>query len=142
MTINKGSVSFCEEFNIDEITDSRGSLSYLEIGKGLSFPITRNYFLYNIRKNETRGHHAHKNLQQVIVCLSGSCNITLYDGKLTKKIILNSPTSALYICPMIWRVMSHFSENAILSVLASELYDESDYIRDIAKFEILQQGQV
>jgi dTDP-4-dehydrorhamnose 3,5-epimerase-like enzyme len=142
MTINQGSISFCEEFNIDEITDSRGSLSYLEIGKGLSFPITRNYFLYDIRKNETRGHHAHKKLQQVIVCLSGSCNITLYDGKLTKKISLNSPTSALFICPMIWRVMSDFTENAILSVLASEPYDESDYIRDIAEFEILQQGHV
>tara|TARA_B100000242_G_scaffold71270_1_gene45157 strand:- start:30428 stop:30856 length:429 start_codon:yes stop_codon:yes gene_type:complete len=138
MNINKGSITFCEKFNIEEITDKRGSLSYLEFGNGLSFPVKRNYFLYSIGQNETRGHHAHKILQQVIICLSGSCNITLYDGKSSKEIFLSSPTSALYICPMIWRVMSGFSKNAIFSVLASEIYDESDYIRDIEEFEMIQ----
>ena len=140
MTTNKGSISFCKEFSIKEITDSRGSLSYIEVGKGLSFPVNRNYFLYNVGKTETRGHHAHKILQQVIICLSGSCKITLYDGNLSKEIFLSSPTSALYICPMIWRVMSSFSKNAIFSVLASEIYDENDYIRDIEEFEMIQRG--
>lgn len=124
----------CKTFEIRSVTDIRGSLSYLESSIDFPFEFKRLYYLYNIPYCEVRGAHAHKNLKQILVCLHGSVDVILYDGKSNKTVTLESPNLGLYICPMIWRDLKAFKNDAVLAVIASEHYDESDYIRDINEF--------
>ena len=114
--------------------DNRGMLVALENSKEIPFIIRRIYYLYNTGKNVRRGYHAHRKLQQILICVSGSCVIHLDDGVQTAEITLNKPYEGLYIANNMWREMYSFSEDAVLLALASELYDESDYIRDYQEF--------
>lgn len=114
--------------------DSRGQLIALETLKDIPFEIKRVYYIYDTKSNVTRGLHAHKKLQQVLICVSGSCKILLDDGKEKSVVSLNSPTEGLFLSHNIWREMFDFSTDAVLLVLASEHYDESDYIRDYNEF--------
>lgn len=114
--------------------DSRGQLIAIEQQKDIPFDIKRVYYMYDTTQGVTRGHHAHKNLQQILICVHGSCKILLDNGKEKETVILDKPYEGLYVASNIWREMSEFSPDAVLLVLASELYDESDYIRDYDEF--------
>lgn len=115
--------------------DDRGSLVALESYTNIPFDIKRVYYIFDTKQNVVRGLHAHKNLSQVMVCLKGSCRVVLDNGSVTQHVILNSPNQGLLIESVIWREMHDFSEDCMLLVLASEPYDESDYIRDYDEFK-------
>ncbi|MEY8701928.1 FdtA/QdtA family cupin domain-containing protein [Francisella philomiragia] len=114
--------------------DRRGSLVSLEQNKNIPFDIRRVYYIFNTKTNARRGFHAHRNLKQVLVCVSGSCKVLIDDGVSKENVLLNSPDKGLLISGVVWREMFDFSKDCVLLVLASELYDESDYIRDYDKF--------
>lgn len=121
--------------NFQQHGDSRGQLIALEATKEIPFLIKRVYYMYGTVEGVRRGFHAHKKLQQILICTSGSCKIHLDDGQETAEIVLNKPYVGLYVTNNMWREMYDFSEDAVLLVLASELYDEADYIRDYEKFK-------
>ncbi len=114
--------------------DAKGNLVALEELKDIPFHIKRIYYEYNIDVDATRGCHAHKTLQQVLICVHGSCRIKLDDGRERETIELDKPNEGLYVSSSIWREMTDFSPGTVLLVLASELYDEDDYIRDYDAF--------
>lgn len=114
--------------------DERGSLISLEQLKNIPFKIKRVYYIFGTKNNIVRGKHSHTNLQQVAICVSGSCKFFLDDGKTKKNINLNSPNKGLYIGKNIWREMSDFSPDCVLIVLANDYYNENEYIRDYKKF--------
>ena len=118
----------------EEHGDDRGTLVALEQERNIPFEIKRCYYMYDTVQGVRRGFHAHKTLKQVLVCVKGQCKVLLDDGKEQKHVLLDSPNRGLYIESDIWREMYDFSEDAVLMVLASELYDESDYIRDYQEF--------
>lgn len=114
--------------------DDRGQLVALEEYKDIPFKIRRVYYVYKTGKGVTRGYHAHKSLQQILICIHGSCKIRLDNGHEKKVIPLEKPYEGLYVSNAMWREMFDFSSDAVLMVLASDLYDESDYIRDYDEF--------
>ena len=114
--------------------DDRGSLVALEAEMTIPFAIKRVYYIFGTQQGVARGFHAHKNLQQVAICVTGSCRMVLDDGRISKEVWLDSPAKGLMISPMVWHEMHDFSENCVLLVLASEHYDENDYIRDYDEF--------
>ena len=114
--------------------DDRGQLISLEEFNDIPFRIKRVYYMYNTVEGVVRGKHAHKKLEQILVCISGSCKIKLDNGKETKVVVLEKPYEGLYVSNDMWREMYDFSQDAVLVVFASELYDESDYIRDYEEF--------
>ena len=114
--------------------DDRGQLIALEELKDIPFKVKRVYYIYDTKDGVRRGFHAHKKLEQILICVSGSCKIHLDNGKETAEVLLNTPDEGLYISNAIWREMYDFSPDAVLLVLASELYDEKDYIRNYDKF--------
>ena len=117
--------------------DDRGQLVALEIGKehNVPFDIKRIYYIYRTEIGVSRGFHAHKQLKQVAICVSGRCRMVLDDGHDRESVIMQCPTKGLLIRDMIWREMHDFSDDCVLLVLASEHYDESDYIRDYDNFK-------
>ena len=115
--------------------DDRGSLVALEGAKTVPFDIKRVYYIFDTKKGVSRGFHAHKNLEQVAICVRGSCRMVLDDGTNRVDAILDSPIKGIYIGNLVWREMHEFSDDCVLLVLASEHYDESDYIRDYQDFE-------
>jgi dTDP-4-dehydrorhamnose 3,5-epimerase-like enzyme len=117
--------------------DERGQLIALEQQKNIPFDIKRVYYIFETQKGVRRGFHAHKALEQVLVCVKGSCDVLIDNGQAKKIISLNRPDKGLYIGPMIWREMFDFSEDCVLMVLASEYYDEADYIRDYCDFSFM-----
>lgn len=114
--------------------DERGQLVALEEMKDIPFKIKRVYYMYDTLQDVRRGRHAHKSLEQILICIHGSCKVFLDDGHETKIVSLEKPYEGLYIANDMWREMYDFSKDAVLLVLASELYDESDYIRDYDEF--------
>ena len=114
--------------------DDRGQLIAIEQLKDLPFEIRRVYYIYDTLAGVRRGFHAHRNLQQILICVSGSCKIHLDDGSSTAEVVLDDPTKGLYIANDMWREMYDFSEGAVLLVLASQHYDEADYIRNYDAF--------
>lgn len=114
--------------------DYRGQLVALEEFKDIPFAIRRVYYMYDTADGFVRGKHAHKKLEQILVCIHGSCKILLDNGKEKKIIPLEKPYEGVYVANSMWREMYDFSPDAVLLVLASELYDESDYIRDYEEF--------
>ncbi len=121
-------------YEFEEHGDDRGILIALEEYKNVPFNIRRCYYMYNTQPGVRRGFHAHKSLEQILVCVSGSCKILLDDGQSKETVLLDRPNKGLYIAHNIWREMFDFSDNAVLMVLASKLYDESDYIRSYDEF--------
>ena len=114
--------------------DERGSLIAIEEGYNAPFQIKRVYYMYDTGKNVVRGKHAHKTLQQILVCVHGSCKVLLDNGKEKKIVLLEKPYEGLYISNDMWREMYDFSSDAVLMVFASEVYNESDYIRNYDEF--------
>lgn len=114
--------------------DERGQLVALEENKDIPFDIRRVYYIYDTKENVRRGFHAHKSLEQILICVHGSCKILLDDGTEKAIVLLDKPYEGLYISNAIWREMFDFSPDAVLMVCASEHYDEKDYIRDYDSF--------
>lgn len=114
--------------------DERGQLVALEENRNIPFSIKRVYFMYDTKLDVHRGFHAHKKLEQILFCVSGACTVKLDDGKDTKEIRLDNPLFGLFIGPGIWREMYDFTPDAVLMVLASEYYNEHDYIRNYNEF--------
>ena len=127
-------MSLIKTINFKPLGDERGSLVALEGNKSVPFDIKRVYYIFGTKEGVSRGFHAHRNLKQVAVCVTGSCRFVLDNGKQKEEIILDSPLKGLVIGKMIWREMYDFSGDCVLLLLASEYYDEADYIRDYQKF--------
>ena len=123
----------CALYRHRVVEDGRGSLIARE-PPALPFTIGRVYFLYASIPGSERGFHAHKSLQQWAVCVSGSCIITVDDATKRRDAVLDAPEKGLHIGPGIWREVRDFSPDAVLMVLASDPYDETDYIRDYDEF--------
>lgn len=116
------------------LADDRGSLVSLEANKNVPFDIRRVYYLFATKAGVRRGFHAHKNLKQLIVAVSGSCRFVLDDGTERREVLLNDPSEGLIVESNIWREMYDFSPDCVLMVLANANYDENDYIRDYDEF--------
>lgn len=114
--------------------DNRGSLIALEKEHNVPFDIKRVYYIYDTKRGVPRGFHAHQDLEQLLICVSGSCKIKVDNGKEQEVYELNTPEQALYIGKMIWREMYDFSQGCVLMVIASQYYDSEEYIRDYDKF--------
>jgi dTDP-4-dehydrorhamnose 3,5-epimerase-like enzyme len=114
--------------------DDRGSLIALEEGKNIPFSVKRVYYMFGTGEGVRRGYHAHKTLKQLAVAVRGSCRFMLDDGKEKIDIRLDNPCQGLLIESFIWREMYEFSPDCVLMVLADELYDEADYVRDYSQF--------
>lgn len=128
------SLSTCRIIELPKITDPRGNLTFIEGGNHIPFDIRRVYYLYDVPGGAERGGHAHRNLHQLIVAMSGSFDIILDDGREKRRFHLNRSYYGLYVCPMIWRELDNFSSGSVCMVLASNLYDEGDYYRDYDQF--------
>ena len=124
----------CRIIELPKITERRGNLTFIEGGRHVPFEIRRVYYLYDVPGGAERGGHAHKALHQLIIAMSGSFDVILDDGHEKKRFHLNRSYYGLYVCPMIWRELDNFSSGSVCVVLASNLYDESDYFRDYNPF--------
>ena len=120
--------------NLPVLGDDRGGLVALEGNKSVPFEIKRIYYIFDTREDVARGFHAHKALKQLAVCVAGSCRFVLDNGLEKEDVVLDSPLRGLIIDKMIWHEMHDFSDDCVLIVLADEVYDESDYIRDYEEF--------
>lgn len=125
----------CRIIDLPKIPDPRGNLTFIEGENHVPFLIKRVYYLYNVPPETERGAHAHKGLSQIIIAIFGSCSIVLDDGRRSSEFNLCRPDQGLYVCPMIWREMNNFSSGTVCLVLASDFYDESDYIRNYRDFQ-------
>jgi UDP-2-acetamido-3-amino-2,3-dideoxy-glucuronate N-acetyltransferase len=121
-------------FELPVIQDSRGSLSFAEYQESLPFLPKRYFIVFDVGEDQTRGGHAHKSVHQLLVCVRGSCLVSLDDGKARDEVSLDRPELALYIPPKIWATQSQFTQGAMLMVLASEKYDPNEYIKDYEVF--------
>jgi dTDP-4-dehydrorhamnose 3,5-epimerase-like enzyme len=124
----------CKIIDLPKINDPRGNLTFIEQGRHIPFDIQRVYYLYDVPGGSERGGHAHKELSQLIIAMSGSFDVVLNDGGGEKRYHLNRSYYGLYVCPMIWRELDNFSSGSVCMVLASNLYDESDYYRDYNEY--------
>lgn len=122
------------KYSFEEHGDERGMLVAVEAMRQIPFEIKRVYYIYDTLAEVHRGSHAHKSLEQVLICVHGSCKVLLDDGKEREEIVLCKANEGLYISKNIWREMYDFSHDAVLLVLASEVYREDDYIRDYHTF--------
>ncbi|OAA26746.1 hypothetical protein AT15_06260 [Kosmotoga arenicorallina S304] len=111
-----------------------GSLVFFEAYRDIPFVFKRIYYIYGVMEGITRSHHAHKDLKQLLVCMYGAIEIVCYDGENKEYIVLNDPAKGLYIGPGKWHTMKWLKDDSVLLILASEYYDESDYIRDYDEF--------
>ncbi len=134
--MKKYSIFDCSIIQLPRIYNRSGNITPVENEVNVPFKIKRIYYLYDIPGGETRGGHAHYKLEQLIVAAGGSFDVTLDDGKNKRTVSLNRPYVGLHVKPGLWRDLSNFSSGAVLLVLASEIYLESDYIRD---YEIFKQ---
>jgi hypothetical protein len=124
----------CRTLTFPKISDPRGNLSFIEQQRHVPFELKRVFYLYDVPTAESRGAHAHKKLQQVIICLSGSFDVLIDDTVERKTIHLNRPWYGLYVPPMIWAAEVNFDPGSVCLVLASELYDGADYYRDYDEY--------
>lgn len=129
-------IDLCKLVELPKISDPRGNLTFVESERHVPFIIRRVYYLYDVPGGAERGGHAHKDLHQLIVAMSGSFDVLLDDGYRKKRFTLNRSYFGLYVCPYIWRELDNFSSGAVCMVLASNVYDEADYYRDYSEFLI------
>lgn len=123
------SLGDCKVIELPKISDPRGNLTFIEGGRHIPFDIRRVYYLYDVPGGAERGGHAHKALSQLIIAMSGSFDVILDEGGEKKRFHLNRPYQGLYVCPMMWRELDNFSSGSVCMVLASNMYEDSDYYR-------------
>jgi WxcM-like, C-terminal len=128
------SLKDCRLLDLPRVTDSRGNLTFIEGRQHIPFDIARVYYLYDVPGGAKRGGHAHKDLQQLIVSMSGSFDVVLDDGLEKRRFHMNRSYFGLYVCNMIWRTLDNFSSGSVCLVLASNRYEDDDYYRDYAAF--------
>ncbi len=129
------SIDQCKIIKFGKFHHPNGNLTVVENGKQLPFDIKRVYYLYDVPGGEERGGHSHKDLKQLVVAISGAFDVVIDDGVNQRTVTLNRPYKGLLIVPGIWRVINNFSSGAVCLVLASEHYDEADYVRDYQEFK-------
>jgi hypothetical protein len=127
-------IEACKLVQLDKISDPRGNLTFIESNQQIDFEIKRVYYLYDVPAGADRGGHAHHELHQLLIAASGSFDVTLDDGHRKQKFTLNRPNVGLFISHHIWRELNNFSSGSICLVLASDVYKESDYIRNHDEF--------
>lgn len=127
-------MSLIKIINLPPLGDEKGSLIALESNKNIPFEIKRAYYIFGTKSGVSRGFHAHRNINQLAVCVTGSCRFILDNGIIREEVTLNSPTKGLIIENLTWREMHDFSSDCVLLVLASEYYDKEDYVRDYDEF--------
>lgn len=120
--------------DLPTVIDLRGALTFGEIDAQLPFTPKRAFFVYGVQSKEVRGEHAHRTLEELLICAHGEVSVVVDDSRQRAEVLLDSPHRGLYVPPMIWRVHYRYSQDAVLVVLASEKYDASDYIRDYDEF--------
>lgn len=136
----RSNVYDCSIIELDKHhSDRKGNISVVENGITVPFDVKRVYYLYDVPGGESRGSHAHKELSQLIIAASGSFRVTLDDGNVKRSFVLNRPYQGLYVKPGIWRDLDDFSSGAVCMVLASEVYQEDDYIRDYRDFLVFRE---
>lgn len=131
----RSGINSCTLIDLGMIHNPSGNMTIVQNGVSLPFNIKRIYYLYDVPAGSERGGHAHKALFQVIIAASGSFDVLLNDGKLSKRVTLNRPNKGLIVGPGIWRELDNFSSGAICLVLASEKYDRADYIYSYTDFQ-------
>ena len=127
-------IGMCRMIDLPKITDVRGNLTFVEGDRHIPFEISRIYYLYDVPDGLKRGAHAHKDLQQLIIAISGSFDVVLDDGETKKRFHMLGLDRGLYVCPMVWREIENFSSGSVCLVLASNRYDENDYHRDYGEY--------
>ena len=127
-------IDHCRIMQLPKIVDPRGNLTFIEHPRHVPFAFKRVYYIYDVPGGSDRASHAHRNLHEFIVAMSGSFDVMIDDGRHKRRCHLNRSYYGLYICPMMWRALDNFSSGSVCMVLASEPYDEADYIRDYALF--------
>jgi dTDP-4-dehydrorhamnose 3,5-epimerase-like enzyme len=128
------SLADCKIIELPKIADPRGNLTFIEGKRHVPYEIKRVYYLYDVPGGAERGGHAHKQLHEFLVAMSGSFDVVLNDGITKQRFHLNRSYYGLYICPMVWREIDNFSSGSVCMVLASSLYDEADYYRNYTEF--------
>jgi UDP-2-acetamido-3-amino-2,3-dideoxy-glucuronate N-acetyltransferase len=132
--IECGPINSVRLYELPVIRDSRGSLSFAQYDEALPFLPKRYFIVFNVGEGQTRGGHAHKTVHQLLACVKGSCVVTFDNGKTHHDAPLDRPELALYLPPGIWATQHDFSADAVLVVLASDVYDPSEYIKDYNEF--------
>lgn len=127
-------ISDCRIVDLPKINDPRGNLTFIEGGNHIPFEIKRVFYLYDVPTAENRGAHAHKELHQFLICLSGSFDVSIDDGTNRDILHLNRPWKGIHIPPMIWASEINFDPGTVCLVLASDKYKEDDYFRDYEKY--------
>ena len=123
-------IDSCRIYDFPKVPDPRGNLTFIEGEQHIPFRIRRIFYIYDVPTGESRGAHAHKRLEQMLICLSGSFDVHVDDGTSKRLVHLNRPWQGLYIPPMIWAAEVNFDPGSVCLVLASDVFDESDYIRN------------
>ena len=134
-------IEACKIIELPRIQNAAGNLSFIEANRHIPFDIERVYYLYDVPGGAQRGGHAHKQLRQLLIAMSGSFDVLLDDGDTQKRFHLNRSYYGLYVDTMIWRELDNFSSGAVCLVLASTPYEESDYYRDYEDFRAALQGK-
>lgn len=130
-------VRSCRWISIAGVSDQRGRLNFIEIGKGLTFPPRRIFWLHGVPAGHRRGRHGHREAQLVIVALAGGCQVHLDDGRVKETVALGDPGKGLHVGPLIWHELADFSAGAAILVLASMPYEDAEFIRDYDEFKRL-----
>lgn len=135
-------MSLVKLLNFNDLGDERGTLFSLEENKNIPFDIKRVYYMTDLHLNKPRGFHAHRQLSQVVICMTGSCRFLLDNGHVRESVTLNNPNQGLLIENMTWREMHDFEPGTVLVVIASNYYDEADYVRDYELFKKLSKVEI
>jgi len=124
----------CHWIDAPGAADPRGSVNFLQPGKGLDFEPRRLFYLHHVAPGQWRGRHGHRQTQLVLIAVCGSCRTHLDDGMVKETVTLDDPTKALYVAPWVWHELTDFAPGTVIVVLASTLYEEADYLRDYEIF--------
>ncbi len=125
----------CRWIKVPGASDPRGSVNFLELGKGLDFPPKRLFWLHHVAPGQWRGRHGHRETKLVLIAASGGCRVHLDDGQVTETVALDEPTRALYVAPWVWHELTDFAPNTTIMVIASTLFEEAEYLRDYETFK-------
>lgn len=139
-TMTTGPNPLAQFIDLPVVSDPRGNLCVVESARHVPFEVRRIYYLYDVPSQSSRAGHAHKALYQLLIPVTGSFDVRLHDGRREERVTLNRPNRGLHVGPMMWRDIDNFSSGAVCLALASELYDEADYIRDFDDFLAAARG--